>query len=522
MKTPKTFGLLAVLVLCFFVIKTSAQQDPILLSTTVQNDGSVLISWDPEVAGDDDNYIIYRFEYPTPVNPQGGPHQIGIEAVNTGFFLDGAVNANQKKQIYRLNLEGSETYDSEEMQTIFLFEDIAYNECALSNTIKWTGFFDIFNPVSYIISAITDDATNFTIIETLTSSDLVQVGEISTYENASPHKTPVYEYTHEGLNPDQTYTYKVEAVYDVNGERQTSGSNLQTKGTPAYQRPDPPIINAVTVNESNEIEILGEITADGTAVINGTSIWRTNSQNSADLSFYMDLNQTSPGVINYTDESVAVDQTAYWYSVVLEDYCSFSLPENPTENAHRSIFLTANVIDNEQVELNWNAYEGWTPDRYRIFRKTTTHAYIEIGATSNLQFTDNTVTTGNISGSIIYFVQAESRDPDTGAEIISSSNRVKVGFDSPFFVPNAFRPSSVIGENQIFKPLSRFLPAGNYLFQIYDRWGKLVFESTDFNEGWDGKVNGNEAPQGVYLWRYSYNNSEGKTLEDKGTVMLIR
>jgi gliding motility-associated-like protein len=66
------------------------------------------------------------------------------------------------------------------------------------------------------------------------------------------------------------------------------------------------------------------------------------------------------------------------------------------------------------------------------------------------------------------------------------------------------------------------LPAGNYIFQIYDRWGKLLFKSTDFNEGWDGKVNGNEAPQGVYLWRYSYNNSEGKTLEDKGTVMLIR
>lgn len=522
MKTPKIFGLLAVLVMCFFVMKTSAQQYPILLSTTVQNDGSVLISWDTEVAGNDENYIIYRWSYDNsgPGGSQGGFPVLNIVNSTFGQYLDYDINANQKKQIYQLGLEGeNDEVKSEIMQTVYLYE-VTYNECALTNTIRWTGFFDTFNPVSYNISAIMDDATNFTILETLTSSDLVQVGEISTYENTSPHKTPVYEYTHEGLDPDQTYTYKVEAVYDINGERQTSGSNLQSRNTPAYQRPDPPKIKSVSVNENNEIEIFGEITAPGSATINSSSIWRTNSQNPIDLSFYTDLNQT--GNVNYTDEAVSTNETAYWYSLVLEDKCQFPIPDDPAENAHRSIFLTAEVINNEQVELNWNAYEGWTPDHYLIFRKTTTDAYIEIGSPQQTQYTDNTIADGDESGSIIYFVQAVSEDQSTGAKITASSNRVRVGFDSPFFVPNAFRPSANITKNQLFKPLSRFSPAGGYLFQIYDRWGRLLFESTDFSKGWDGKVNGNESPQGVYLWRYSYNNSEGKTLEDKGTVMLIR
>jgi len=495
-------------------------QNPIILSVDVLDNGNVEIRWDYPPGDEGLTYTIKKWLYYDGID-QG--YQIEVESVNASemSIIDETIVAQSRKQIYRI-FEGSSS-ESEEMQTIFLHEDIAYNQCALTNTIKWTGFFETYNPVSYIVHYSTDNGNPFTGIP-LTANDFNQVDEISTYgdQNQSPAKTPVFEYTHQNLDPDQIYTYKVEAVYEINGQEQRSSSNLQSRDTPAYQRPDPPKINAVTVNESNEIEISGEITTDGTAVINRSSIWRTNSQSSADIAFYTDLNQTSPGVVNYTDESVAVAQEAYWYSLVLEDQCGFDIPDDPTENAHRSIFLTADVMNNEQVELSWNAYEGWIPDYYRIFRKTTTDAYIEIAAAQQTAYTDNTIADGGESGSIIYFVQAVSEDATTGAEITSSSNRVQVGFDSPFFVPNAFRPSSGIIKNQIFKPLSRFSPAGSYLFQIYDRWGKLLFESTDYNAGWDGKVNGNEAPQGVYLWRYSYNNSEGKTLEDKGTVMLIR
>ncbi len=520
MTIQKVIGLL--LIILYWIIPSKVYaQNPIILSVDVDENGHVEIRWDIPSGDENARYVIQRWNY---LNPDGQGFDTDLAIINASdrLYVDQNSQVNIKKQIYRIYNEAAQASQSEEMQTVFLYEAIDYQECDLTNTIKWTGFFDTFNPVSYKILFSIDGGNSFTLLTTLSQNELEQVETISTYENTSPHQTPVYAYTHQELNPDQTYTYKVETVYDVNGEPQSSGSNLQSRNTPAYQRPDPPKIVAVSVNENNEIEITGEITTESSATINSSSIWRTDSQNSSDLSFYIDLNQTRPGTVNYTDEAVSTNETAYWYGLMLEDKCQFPIPEDPTTNAHRSIFLAAEVINNEQVELNWNAYEGWSPDHYRIFRKTSTDAYIEIGSPQQTQYTDNTIADGDESGSIIYFVQAVSEDQSTGAEITASSNRVIVGFDSPFFVPNAFRPSSIKSKNQLFKPLSRFSPAGGYLFQIYDRWGRLLFESTDFNEGWDGKVNGNEAPQGVYLWRYSYKNSEAKTLEDKGTVMLIR
>ncbi len=515
-----------IVILLIFLLYWSATavvnaQNPILLSTNVLENGHVEIRWDIPIGDESARYAIQRWNYLNP-DGQGFDTDLAVVDASERVFIDESSLAISKKQIYLIYNKDAQALQSEEMQTIFLYEDIDYQECELTNTIQWTGFFSSYDPVQYIISYSTDGGISYTQITVLTSGDLVQTDEISTYENTSPQQTPVYTFTHENLEPGLIYTYKVEASYEVNGQTYTSSSNSQSRDAPAYGRPNPPIIKAVSVNENNEIEIFGEITADGPAVIRSTALWKTESENPVDLSFFTDLNQISTGEIDFTDLAANANQTAFWYSIVLQDYCDFSLPEFPAENAHRSIFLAAEVRNNEQVELSWNAYEGWTPDRYRVFRKTTTDAYIEIAATQQTSYTDNTIAAGSESGRIIYFVQAVTEDPETGAELISASNRIQVGFDSPFVVPNAFRPSSGIVDNQSFKPLSRFAPAGNYLFQVYDRWGKLIFETTDFSKGWDGQVNGSEAAKGVYLWRYSYNNSEGNTIEDKGTVMLVR
>jgi gliding motility-associated-like protein len=35
---------------------------------------------------------------------------------------------------------------------------------------------------------------------------------------------------------------------------------------------------------------------------------------------------------------------------------------------------------------------------------------------------------------------------------------------------------------------------------IYDRWGQLVYESTDIDKGWDGNYRGRQEPEEKYLW----------------------
>ncbi|NJL76503.1 MAG: T9SS type B sorting domain-containing protein, partial [Saprospiraceae bacterium] len=63
------------------------------------------------------------------------------------------------------------------------------------------------------------------------------------------------------------------------------------------------------------------------------------------------------------------------------------------------------------------------------------------------------------------------------------------------YVPNAFSPN-LDNQNDVFLPFPSCV-MNNYLLQIFDRWGTLVFASTDPSIGWDGIVQNQSAPNGV-------------------------
>ena len=89
------------------------------------------------------------------------------------------------------------------------------------------------------------------------------------------------------------------------------------------------------------------------------------------------------------------------------------------------------------------------------------------------------------------------------------------------FVPNAFTPNGKI--NKIFKVV--FQPCfTNFDMKIYNRWGEFLFETTDINEGWDGKFKNNECPEAVYVYVITYYNITNKFLKlrKNGTVTLLR
>lgn len=87
-------------------------------------------------------------------------------------------------------------------------------------------------------------------------------------------------------------------------------------------------------------------------------------------------------------------------------------------------------------------------------------------------------------------------------------------------VPNAFSPNND-GINDVFKPIIE----GNissYTLKIYNRWGNLIFETNDLNEGWNGnyKTITQELDVFVYTIIYQFENSTIKT--KKGNVTLIK
>jgi gliding motility-associated-like protein len=86
-------------------------------------------------------------------------------------------------------------------------------------------------------------------------------------------------------------------------------------------------------------------------------------------------------------------------------------------------------------------------------------------------------------------------------------------------VPNAFTPGR-FGTNSIVKVMGFGITHMD--FRIYNRWGRLVFESTDPNVGWDGYYQGQMQPMDVYAYTVDADFSNGKHVTKKGDITLIR
>ncbi|MGZ8545484.1 MAG: T9SS type B sorting domain-containing protein [Flavisolibacter sp.] len=87
------------------------------------------------------------------------------------------------------------------------------------------------------------------------------------------------------------------------------------------------------------------------------------------------------------------------------------------------------------------------------------------------------------------------------------------------FVPNVFSPNND-GKNDLLKVY------GNYIsrvdMRIFNQWGEMVQRITDKNTGWDGRHQGKPQPVGVYVYTLQVVMNDGRTINLKGNVTLLR
>jgi gliding motility-associated-like protein len=105
-----------------------------------------------------------------------------------------------------------------------------------------------------------------------------------------------------------------------------------------------------------------------------------------------------------------------------------------------------------------------------------------------------------------------------GCRITDSFNVVRQCSFDTLFIPNAFSPNKD-GHNEVFKPT--WVRHVNYELRIYDRWGELLFKTTNMDEGWDGKYRSVPAAEDVYIYIMEV-SGYGQFRQLKGTFHLIR
>jgi len=89
------------------------------------------------------------------------------------------------------------------------------------------------------------------------------------------------------------------------------------------------------------------------------------------------------------------------------------------------------------------------------------------------------------------------------------------------YVPSAFSPNND-GRNDIFRPILSDEFALKE-FSIFNRWGQVIFRTSENGSGWNGNVGGLPQSSGVYVWSIGATDLRtGITEEKKGTFTLVR
>ena len=92
-----------------------------------------------------------------------------------------------------------------------------------------------------------------------------------------------------------------------------------------------------------------------------------------------------------------------------------------------------------------------------------------------------------------------------------------------YHLPNAFSANQD-AKNDVFKGAGFLEGMTGFKMRIWNRWGELVFETSNPNEGWNGQKfnSGRDEPQGVYVCVVQFKGPRGESHEIEGFATLLR
>lgn len=231
---------------------------------------------------------------------------------------------------------------------------------------------------------------------------------------------------------------------------------------------------------------------DSIPFISGPSRFCENSQ--AQLSISPLLSGTLLWSTGETTKSILVNQPG-WYSVVRsKDNCT--------------------LLDSFLIEMDF------APSRYDLGNDTIlclgeSLDYLVTGLADSFVWWDGTADSVKmINASGTYWISVLNP-----CGRVTDTVNVEVENCCTVYFPSAFTINGD-GLNDEFKPNPCIV--SDYRIIIYDRWGEIVFISTDITKGWDGTYRGENAMEGAYNFTANFVDGNGNRKTSNGVVMLLR
>jgi gliding motility-associated-like protein len=467
---------------------------PVLTSVTViPENGNVGIRWNGSPSDNISAYIIY---YYSPENEGWIALEDTIWNPSARSFTYTNPVANRKSMrfvaaAYRNSLisggDGCPSELSNPLNTIFC--ESLIDTCSKQITLKWNSYSD--NPVNI---------TGYDILASENANPLAVA-----YHTGKDART----FSVSDFSTGSNYCFAIRAVLEDGTYSYSNKTCLST----AMQRA-PVWINAdyATVDENNNIAL--SFTIDPSAEINRFIL----EKKSGTGSFIKLADEVSrDNRVTYTDINPDLTRINY-YRLSAMNGCKVAVTV--------SDIVSNMVLNHEQnsgnLILSWNQ-SGKLPGEvfsYNLFMNTG-DGFRELS--SIISDTIRTIELKDIiyeiaTDKMCFFVRANESGNPFGINSQSRSATICEDIIEKITVPNLFTPNNDL-KNDRFRPVLSFTPV-DYRLMISDRHGKIVFQTSDFMEEWDGS--GGSGSETVFLWFLKLKSPSGKTYTRTGTVTLVR
>ncbi|MDX9772879.1 MAG: gliding motility-associated C-terminal domain-containing protein [Bacteroidales bacterium] len=456
---------------------------PVLDMVTVDpSTGFSTLTWIPSVSPDVGSYVIYTYS---------GSTATAVDTVKTPFVSEYTHTGSAAR-----------------------YHTVTYVVAAMDSSLNIS---PLSNSLSTIFLSAVNDTCNSRILLTWApyenSSHPAENYRLMVAEGGGPSVTyetlgsSVSSYTFDGYAPDTEYCFNIIAY--VNTESLSSSNRVCA--TSASQTPPGWVMVDAIMVDGGAMTLAGSYDPatdidDFHAVKYSpvTSSWSVaaNAKGSGGIVTF-DLPPADTAVINL-------------YAITAVNSCSVPVT---TSSPARNIVLTSTVTGT-RIDLRWNKPLPTGEVLFSIWREKG-DGWDEVGVNlSDTLWSDDysLLTSGFTAPALAYTVTASV--PALPAEMpLHRSSVVEVEVSQNIFVPNAFTPD-VPGPNELFKPEISFIPQ-EYELMIFNRSGVMLFRTTDYGEGWDGRHNGIFLPPGVYLWSLRLKTLSGVTEVRRGTVTIL-
>jgi len=259
---------------------------------------------------------------------------------------------------------------------------------------------------------------------------------------------------------------------------------------------------SVTVNGNNNVTISATVPGAGGNSTYDLSIEKAEAGSTTFKKITTLYNENL-----YNDIDVKANEMSYCYRLSYQNSCGQKLP--PTEP------ICTIMLKNDLSSFTWTTQKPFLDAiaSYDVLQKGNNGSNDEIGRELN----NNFMPILNKQSSLQYTFQVRANSSSSNFQ--SFSNIVDYKRNAGVFVPDAFSPN---GDGLNDELLAKSAQLQSFSFSVLNRWGETVFHSDDITVGWDGNINGENAPVGFYVYKVSFVDDINQKVDKSGTFMLLR